>query len=204
MMSYRRCKLAVVVVWLLCALAFSLNHLGLSAATSRGAENNSFAADQVKEIAGYKNWTKVNAVPQLMPGRVAAACAMVMSPGGVVIDGPGNPHRHKYFTVYVNDVGRAAMLNEKNPKFPVGSVIVKEKLADKESPSPELLTVMIKREKGFNSASGDWEYMVLDGAGTKIEGRGQLQNCQACHLANEKSDYIFRTYLPDDLRNGLK
>lgn len=204
MMSYRRCKLAVIAVWLLCALAFSLNQLMLSAATSRGAENNSLVAGQVKEIAGYKNWTKVNAVPQLMPERVAAACAMVMSPGGSVIDGPDNPHRDKYFTVYVNDVGRAAMLNEKNPKFPVGSIIVKEKLTDKESSSPELLTVMIKREKDFNRASGDWEYMVLDGAGTKMEGRGQLQNCQACHLANQKTDYIFRTYLPDGLRNGLK
>ncbi|HEY6188165.1 MAG TPA: cytochrome P460 family protein [Pyrinomonadaceae bacterium] len=204
MMSYRGCKLAVVTVWLLCALAFSLNQLMLSAATSRGAGNSSFVAAQVKEIAGYKNWTKVNAVPQLMPERVAAACAMVVSPRGAVIDGPGNPHRDKFFTVYVNDVGRAAMLHEKNPKFPVGSIIVKEKLTDKEGPSPELLTVMIKREKDFNSASGDWEYMVLDGAGTKIEGRGQLQNCQACHLANQKSDYIFRTYLPDELRNGLK
>jgi hypothetical protein len=96
------------------------------------------------------------------------------------------------------------MLRQKNPQFPVGSIIVKEKLTDKESGAPELLTVMIKREEGFNRTSGDWEYMVLDGAGTKIEGRGQLQNCQACHLANQKTDYIFRTYLPADLRKGLK
>lgn len=202
-MSFRKCKLAIVAVWLLCALAFAFNHLMKGAATSGGANEGS-ARGQVKEIAGYKNWTKVNAVPQLMPERVATDCAMVVSPGGAVINGPENPHRDKYFTVYVNDVGRTAMLKQKNPKFPVGSIIVKEKLADKESRSPELLTVMIKREKGFNSVSGDWEYMVLDGAGTKIEGRGQLQNCQACHLTNRKTDYIFRTYLPYELRNGLK
>ncbi|HEX8773358.1 MAG TPA: cytochrome P460 family protein [Pyrinomonadaceae bacterium] len=203
MMSFRKCKLAIAAIWLLCALAFSLGHLMKGAATSAGA-NHLSAAAQVKEIAGYKNWTKVNAVPQLMPERVATDCAMVMSPRGMIVNGPDNPHRDKYFTVYVNDLGRAAMLNEKNPKFPAGSIIVKEKLADRESSAPELLTVMIKREKGFNRASGDWEYMVLDGAGTKIEGRGQLQNCQACHLANPKTDYVFRTYLPYDVRNSLK
>jgi hypothetical protein len=203
MMSFRKCKLAIVALWLLCALAFALNHLLTGAATSAGANDRSAAA-QVKEIAGYKNWTKVNAVPQLMPERVAAACAMVLSPGGAIVNGPENPHRDKFFTVYVNDVGRAAMLRQKNPQFPVGSIIVKEKLTDKESSAPELLTVMIKREKGFNRASGDWEYMVLDGAGTKIEGRGQLQNCQSCHLANQKTDYIFRTYLPYEMRRDLK
>jgi hypothetical protein len=201
-MSFRKYKLAVAFAWLLCVLAFSLNHLMKGAAASSGALPS--AVKQVEEIAGYKNWTKVNAVPQLMPKRVAAACAMVLSPGGAVIDGTGNPHRDKYFTVYVNDLGRGAMLNEKSPKFPVGSIIVKEKLAARESRTPELLTVMIKRQEGFNAASGDWEYMVLDGTGTKVEGRGQLQNCQACHLARQNSDYIFRTYLTDELRSGLK
>jgi hypothetical protein len=203
-MSFRKFKIAVVTVWLVCALAFSVNHLLTSAISSAQANSISAAGNQVKEVAGYRNWTKVNAVPQLMPERVAAACAMVLASGGVVVDGPSNPHRNKYFTVYVNDVGRAAMLNQETPKFPEGSIIVKEKLTDRESPTPELLTVMIKRKKGFNPASGDWEYMVLDGTGTKVEGRGDLQNCQACHLANQKTDYIFRTYLPSEMRSKLR
>jgi len=35
---------------------------------------------------------------------------------------------------------------------------------------------------------------VVDGTGAKIEGRGDLQNCQACHFANKETDYVFRTY----------
>jgi hypothetical protein len=129
---------------------------------------------------------------------------MWMSRAGVVVDGESNPHRDKYFTVYVNDLGRQAMLGQKNPKFPEGSVIVKEKLSAQDSTEPELLTVMVKQKEGFNPANGDWEYMVLDGTGTKLAGRGLLQNCQSCHIANHKTDYVFRTYLSAEVAGQLK
>jgi Cytochrome P460 len=203
--NLEKSKIAVLAIVLSCALAFLINHLATGATTSaRDSENNLSTGEPVKEIEGYRNWTKVNAVPQLMPKRVAADCAMWMSRAGVVVNGDSNPHRDKYFTVYVNDLGHKAMLSRKNPIFPEGSVIVKEKLTTKDSQSPELLTVMIKQKQGFNPASGDWEYMVVDGTGTKVEGRGNLQNCQSCHLANQKTDYIFRTYLSDDVTSKLK
>lgn len=202
-MSFRSCKLAALAVWLVCTLGFFAGHLATGIAGTAPAGVPS-AGGQVKEIEGYKNWTKVNAVPQLMPSNVSTACAMALPPSANRASSMNNPHRDKYFTVYVNDVGREAMLNQKSPKFPVGSVIVKEKLSSVNSQTPELLTVMIKQQAGFNPASGDWEYMVLDGAGAKVEGRGDLQNCQACHVANQKTDYIFRTYLSDAARNNLK
>ncbi len=158
----------------------------------------------VKEIAGYRAWSKVNPEPQLMPDPVAQLCAAVVSPTGVNVDGEKNPHRHKYLTVYVNEVGRTAMLEKKLPTFSPGSVIVKEKLPEKSSQAPELLTVMIKREKGFNPTSGDWEYLVLDGAGTRVQARGKLESCQACHSARPKTDYVFRTYLSNGAMNKLK
>jgi hypothetical protein len=117
---------------------------------------------------------------------------------------PPNPHRNKFYSVYVNEIGRRAMLTEKNPQFPVGSVIVKEKLLTKESAEPELLTVMLKRERGFNVPDGDWEYLVADGSGTKIEGRGKLVNCQSCHASRREMDYTFRSYLPDEVRRRLQ
>jgi Cytochrome P460 len=204
--NLEKSKVAVLAVGLVCALAFLINHLATGATTSAGeSENNLSTSQPVKEIEGYRNWTKVNAVPQLMPKRVAADCAMWVSrAGGVIVNGDTNPHRDKYFTVYVNDIGRKAMLTRKKPIFPEGTVIVKEKLTTKDSQTPELLTVMIKQQQGFNPASGDWEYMVVDGTGTKVEGRGNLQNCQSCHLANQKTDYIFRTYLPEDVASKLK
>jgi cytochrome P460 len=153
---------------------------------------------EVKEIAGYRAWTKVNPTPEVMEARTALDCAAPA--GGMRTYGPTNPHHEKYITVYVNEVGRPAMMEQAKPSFPEGSVIVKEKLTDKSSQTPELLTVMIKRAKGFNNESGDWEYMVVDGTGTKIEAQGKLENCQGCHQAKPNSDYVFRTYLPYDVR----
>jgi hypothetical protein len=155
----------------------------------------------VKEIAGYRNWTRVNAEPQLMPDQVSMLCA---APVPIKADDPSNPHRHKYIIVYVNETGRKAMLEQKNPAFPEGSVIVKEKLSEKSSQTPELLTVMIKRAKEFNPTSGDWEYMVVDGTGMNIQAQGKLENCQSCHSAKPDADYIFRTYLPGTVRSKLK
>jgi len=152
----------------------------------------------VKEIAGYRDWFKVNRTPEVMQSRTALLCAAPTA--GNRIYGPDNPHHEKYITVYVNELGRPAMMEQAKPSFPEGSVIVKEKLPDKSSQTPELLTVMIKRGKGFNNESGDWEYMVVDGSGTKVEAQGKLENCQGCHQANQQKDYVFRTYLPYDVK----
>ena len=160
---------------------------------------------QVKEIAGYRGWTKANAQPLLMAMRTALLCAPVRPASAAInVEGPTSPHHDKYITVYVNDVGRKAMLEELKPGFPEKSVIVKEKLPDAASQSPELLTVMIKRAKGFNPESGDWEYMVTDGGGTRLETRGKLENCQSCHLTKPDSDYVFRTYLSPDTMSKMK
>jgi hypothetical protein len=198
-------SIALVSILLVGGLTFLIVHRTAGAPSSvRGNKDNLLTPSPVKEIEGYKQWTKVNSVPQLMPERVAADCYLWKAPGGEVVNGPDNPHRDTYFTVYVNDFGREAMLKRKNPVFPEGTVIVKEKLSTKDSQEPELLTVMIKQNQGFDPASGNWEYMVVDGTGTKVEGRGHLQNCQSCHLAHQKNDYIFRTYLPAKVSSKLK
>src|SRR6266853_526397 len=146
--NFQNCKIPIIIVWLICALVFFINQLATSAITSAQAGSTKLSAsNQIKEIEGYKDWAKVNAMPQLMPKRVAAACAAALM-GSIDVNSASNPHLDKYFTVYVNDIGRPAMFSQKNPRFPEGSVIVKEKLSAKDSQTPELLTVMIKREQG--------------------------------------------------------
>ncbi len=96
------------------------------------------------------------------------------------------------------------MMQEKVPHFPVGSIIVKEKLATPSSSEPELLTVMTKREPGYNPRNGDWEYMALDGSGTKVQARGRLDRCQGCHILVKHTDYVSRNYLPYKVWEKLK
>jgi hypothetical protein len=63
--------------------------------------------------------------------------------------------------------------------------------------------VMVKREKGFNAATRDWEFFELDVAkdSTKIRGRGFVDivnrfggNCFACHIkAKPEFDLVCET-----------
>jgi len=158
--------------------------------------------DATGEIAGYKNWTKVNKEPQIVWSQLSALCK---SPTQAQIDEDAkNPHNDKFITVYVNDAGKDEMMTKRYPNFPVGTVIVKEKLSTAESKSPELLTVMIKREKNYNPKVGDWEFLTFNGAATETTARGKLENCQTCHLVEKKTDYISRKYLPYEIRQKLK
>lgn len=159
------------------------------------------------DVSGYRGWTRVNPTPMLMDALTSALCARSSVPppdastAGV---GVQNPHRNKYITVYVNELGKHAMMSEASPKFPEGSIIVKEKLSSRESTEPELLTVMWKREKGFNPESGDWEYLIFNGEGTAVSERGRLESCQACHAMHQATDYVTRLYLPAEVRRQLR
>jgi len=151
-------------------------------------------------IAGYRQWTRVNPEPALVLAQTAQLCAALGTTAA-----PPSPHGpDKFITVYVNDAGRHAMMEEQSPHFPQGSIIVKEKLTTAKSATPELLTVMYKRESGYNPDSGDWEYLVFDGAGKSIQTRGKLENCQACHKMDQDTDYVSRAYLPLEARTRLK
>ena len=142
------------------------------------------------DLAKYRQWTLVNPTPQLMEPLSAISCTMI--PGR----NEPSPHLHKYISVFVNPVGREQMMSTRQPKFPVGSMIVKEKLGSPDSATPEVLTVMIKRKAGYNPENGDWEYLVLDGAASKIVERGKLTRCSSCHSSYGHSDFVTRTYLP--------
>ena len=162
------------------------------------SDYSSLAGSEI--IDGYKQWARVNPVPVIMQSAVAALCADIRQSR---MDHE-NPHRDKFITVYVNDIGRQAMMEQKVPRFPQNSVIVKEKLPTKDSSEPELLTVMVKREPGYSVENGDWEFMVFDGPGKSVRARGKLEACQGCHRMVKNTDYVSRSYLPQEVRKKLK
>ncbi|CAN5559119.1 hypothetical protein BH11ARM2_BH11ARM2_24900 [soil metagenome] len=118
---------------------------------------------------------------------------------------PKNPHVRTLFKVYVNPAGEKAMASEGKKPFPAGSILVKEKYEAPASPQrdrpavpsknakPVLLTVMIKREKGFSAPTGDWEYRVYTGDGQRSTGDG-LKHCAGCHETQKESGYVFGSY----------
>lgn len=115
-----------------------------------------------------------------------------------------------YVHVYVNEIGKKAIpIN--GPKFPIGSIIVKEKFPgkwtgkwdDKQNSerlvlgSATVLTMMRKREAGYDSKNGDWEYFTGDAKTlvlTKPDPKA-LKACQSCHALYKDRDFITKTYM---------
>ena len=170
----------------------------LSEAQSSASGSRASDLDQLKaELSRYKTWTLVNPQPALLDPVLAADCA---APSIRV----RNPHSNKYISVYVNDAGRTAMMSEKYPRFPSGSIIVKAKSSEETSGLPELLTIMVKRGEGYDQGNGNWEYLVMDGDGSKVERPTNVESCQRCHLARKDTDYVSRVYLPNSIREKLR
>ena len=155
-------------------------------------------------VAGYRAWTRVNKEPARFHLVRPTDCALPPPDAEMRTERPDNPHMDKFINVFVNDAGRRSMSEELRPRFPVGSLVVKEKLPARDASEPELLTAMLKREAGFDPEGGDWEYLVLDGRGREVRARGKLESCRACHQAVADTDFVSRNYLPRDLRRKLK
>lgn len=197
------CLALLIIGVVLAGLTFSGGALKAKTVSMRAEETK---PPQVDEIRDYRTWTLVNPQPVYISSKLDMLCAMPTAQARA--NEERNPHLRKLISVYVNDIGRQAMMTELKPEFPTGSVIVKEKLAGAKGQvkeeAPELLTVMVKRERGFNPAVGDWEFMAVNGAGTKIEARGRLESCQSCHVLMKDKGFVSRSYLPGELRGKLK
>ena len=76
-------------------------------------------------------------------------------------------------------------------QFPRGSIIVREKLTKADDAQPQLLTVMIKRARGFNPKANDWEFLAVDGAMTKILERQKKGSCLDCHASEKARDVVY-------------
>ncbi len=103
-------------------------------------------------------------------------------------------HSVSFGEVYANEIAREQFEVE-NPAFPVGSIIVREKNALADSPAPEVVIAMLKRERGFSPDTSDWEFVVFDGADLKLKQRETKGNCATCHASAYKTDWVFRDYL---------
>jgi hypothetical protein len=116
------------------------------------------------------------------------------APGAVSPSRPkvDTTHTSTFGVAYVNDIARASISSEKSPKFPTGSILVREKLLTLNATSPAVLVVMIKREKGFNPKANDWEFLTVSGDLKKIEKREKEGKCQQCHASEAKNDFVFR------------
>lgn len=163
--------------------------------TKQASNKTASEAQNLAQLAGYKHWTRANKKPALELSQTALLCRSVTA--AELEQEKTNPHNDKYIVVYVNDIGKHALLRETKPTYPVGTLIVKEKRTKPNSATPELCTVMLKREAGYNPKGGNWQYFVTDGTATRFQNNGDSADCKSCHEKQKPVDYVFRRYLPD-------
>ena len=142
---------------------------------STGTDPN---ATQAQAFSGYADWSKVNSEP--ISGDATGFL-------GSVHGGPKGIRE-----IYVNSIGKAASDGNADLPYPAGTIIVKESYDSDDGQKGKLkdLTIMVKRESGYNSENGDWEYLSAS-ATQKIKSQGLIKMCINCHTAAESDDYIF-------------
>ena len=95
-------------------------------------------------------------------------------------------------TTYLNPTAMGGLEGDATA-LPVGSIIVKENYM----PDSMLaaITVMVKREVGYNPDHADWFFtkILADGSVEAMEGmraEGRVMMCQACHSGRADNDYL--------------
>jgi hypothetical protein len=90
---------------------------------------------------------------------------------------------------YVNEAGLGAF-RQQPFVFPVGSIIVRERLLTPTS-NPDRLVVMVKHERDFNPKADGWEFLTVAGDATKVIKREKEGNCLSCHASASNNDFVF-------------
>jgi hypothetical protein len=116
----------------------------------------------------------------------------IVFPGAPTYPDSTPRHRHAFGVVYANEIALATMTATPRETFKPGAIIVREKLSQPDSTTPQLLAVMIKREPGFNPAAADWDFLILNGAGTRIRKREKKGACFDCHQSQK--DLVYGGY----------
>lgn len=114
-------------------------------------------------------------------------------------------HGNHYLNNYANGKASAYGNFESAGELPVGSVIAKDSFAVTETGGILIgpLFIMEKMHDGFNYASGDWRYTLVQPDGAVLgqtggEGSERVKYCMSCHLAVEHQDHLY--FVPESHR----
>ncbi len=140
----------------------------------------------------YREFKRLTKEPRHVAPLTAGLCS---PPSQAVLDREKaivGPHAQTWIHIYANPTA-ADSIAAKGAKFPVGAVIVKEKLGD-DRQSVTGIGGMVKRAKGYDSANGDWEFFFYTPGGEFTTGK--FANCVDCHNGG-KRDHVFSVWSLD-------
>ena len=133
-------------------------------------------------VAGYKDLKLMTPEPVLVDPELTMLCVKPTAEQVRAAREASGPHAQAEINVYMNRRAAEAF-EQRAERYPVGSIIVKEKLYLSEG-----LGGMIKRAAGYDPEHGDWEYFFKDSNGIET---GRISSCRHCHSAAAARDYVF-------------
>ena len=156
----------------------------------------------LEELArSYDSLTLITKEPALVDLQLAMLCRGVSQQDVDEARKRNGPHAHTSVKIYMNEIAAEAF-RDGAATYPVGSVIVKEKLGleydlvgaggERERNAAKTASGvggMIKRSAGYDPEHGDWEYFYFEDP-AKIE-HGKIASCVECHRGAAATDYVF-------------
>ena len=143
-----------------------------------------------KIAATYSDLRLMTNKPVLVNPELAAFCIGISQRAVDDARKRAGPHAHTLIRIFMNDVAAAAF-DHSAERYPVGSVVVKEKqgleygthepAAQHSLKTSDGVGGMIKRAAGYDPAHGDWEYFYFEDL-ARVE-HGKIATCIECHRA---------------------
>lgn len=147
------------------------------------------------KLAAYRSWT-MTAEPHMVPFELSMACGPPSAFQN--LEERYGPHARRWIRVYANASAASAMKEPELTDYPVGSIIVKEKLQNPADSSPEGVAFMIKHGKGKFTESDGWEFLYYPWTGPTAAKADVYKGCTTCHRAGAKRDYVFGKFERED------
>lgn len=164
--------------------------LGIAlAVVAVAAASTQIVVNEGNALSFYRDFTRLTRQPHLVSPVTAALCTI---PSAAATEGEKQrlgPHYQARVHVYANPVAMPAVTSHLTA-FPIGSVIVKEKLMDDGKVSG--VGGMIKREAGYSPKDGDWEYFYYGEPREFASGR--IDGCIGCHRLAKTTDFVYSVW----------
>ena len=161
---------------------------GLQPLTAQDDFTDAQLLDFAKNRAAH---VRITADPVWIEPSVATRCR-APTPSEVAKNN-SNPHWQTAIHVFANSKG-VSPLWDPYDRFPVGTILLKEKFRIDNVEMPELFTGMLKRKPGYMPEIGDWEFFTIDGALKEVTSRGRLESCIECHREYVTSNFVSKQY----------
>ncbi len=180
-----------------------LNYLRTIAATNQPARTLSLGASTDQSVAwiaaNFTHFQRLTKKAAFVNPDLAALCRGVSKEEIEAAKMRFGLHAGTAIHIYMDDLA-ATSFRTNDAKFPVGAVVVKQKLFYSfPDPSEEDMHGgangvggMVKRAPGYDPEHGDWEYFYFE-TPAKIDS-GRIASCVQCHEAAKGTDHVFGTW----------